>query len=167
MSHGKLIVATACVALTVGTVRTGVFAADTPVPPAVAPAHQWKHPEMHKALHSLRAARLALETAAHDFAGHRKAATKLTDEAVKEVVAALKIDNDLPEMPTTKPSVPPTDVEDKAEAQKQMREARRTLETAQTELKASAHDFEGHRTKALKLAAEAIQQVDEGLAASK
>lgn len=168
MRQSKLMVAVACVGLAVAvSAPMGLYAADQPTPPAGTPAHHPKHPEMHSALHSLRQAHVTLQTAAHDFGGHRKAALKLTEEAAAEVVTALKLDNDLPAPPTTRPTVPPTKVEDKAAAEKQVQQARGMLQTAEEELKKSAHDFEGHRLKAIHLTEEAIKEVDEGLAVNK
>lgn len=167
MKYRKLAVAVACVGLTVGMASTGLYAADPSTPPTGTPAAKAKHPEMHRALHSLRKARLVLQTAPHDFAGHRKMAMLSTEEAVEEVLAGLKLENDVPPPPATPPTVPVPKVEDKAEARKQLREARGILQTAEAELKKSAHNFGGHRIKALELAQQAIKEIDEGLVASK
>ena len=53
-----------------------------------------RHPEMHEALRHLREAKASLEKGAHDFAGHRVAAVTATDNAIKEVEAALESDKD-------------------------------------------------------------------------
>ena len=58
--------------------------------PATKPTE--RHPEIRQALRDLRAAKLALTNAAHDYKGHRSAALKLTDEAIKECEEALKAD---------------------------------------------------------------------------
>ena len=167
MKYRKLAVAVACVGLTVGMASTGLYAADPSTPPTGTPAAKAKHPEMHRALHSLRKARLALQTAAPDFAGHRKMALQSTEDAVEQVLAGLKFENDLPAPPATPPAVPVPKVEDKAEARKQLREARGILQTAEAELRKSARDFDGHRVKAVALTQEAIKHIDEGLAATK
>ena len=167
MKYQKLAVAIACVGLTVATASTSLYASDTSTPPTVTPAHKWKHPQMHMALHSLRKAHLELQTAPHDFAGHRKMAMQVTEEAIQQVEIALKLDNDLPERPATRPSVPAPKALDKVEGEKLLRAARRNLQTAETELNKSVHKFEGHRTKAIELTQQAIKHVDEGLAASK
>lgn len=51
----------------------------TPSAPAYEP-----HPEIRAALESLRSAKAHLESAAHDFHGHRLAAIKHVDEAIAE-----------------------------------------------------------------------------------
>ena len=167
MKYRKLAVAVECVGLTVGTASSGLYAADPPTPPTGIPAPTAKHQEMHRALHSLRKARLALQTAPHDFSGHRKMAILSTEEAVEQVLAGLKLENDIPAPPATPPTVPVPKAQDKAEARKQLREARGILQTAEAELKKSAHNFGGHRIKALKLTQQAIKEIDEGLVASK
>ena len=119
------------------------------------------------ALHSLRKAHMELQTAPHDFAGHRKMAMQVTEEAIQQVETALKLDNDLPETPATRPNVPAAKVQDKVEGKKLLKTARRNLQTAETELKKSVQKFEGHRMTAIELTQQAIKHVDEGLAASK
>ena len=64
-------------------------------PAATGPAtrpHQERHPEIHRALAGLREAKRALEKADHDFKGHREAALKDTEEAIKECEECLKVD---------------------------------------------------------------------------
>ena len=51
----------------------------TPAAPAYEP-----HPEIRAALEGLRNAKRHLESAAHDFHGHRVAALKHVDEAIAE-----------------------------------------------------------------------------------
>jgi hypothetical protein len=50
------------------------------------------HPNIRAALKALREAKVSLEIADHDFAGHRVAALKDTDAAIVECEAALKVD---------------------------------------------------------------------------
>jgi hypothetical protein len=59
--------------------------------PAAAPAQE-PHPEIHDALAALRRAREHLEHAAHDFGGHREAALKATDNAIRQLELCLKYD---------------------------------------------------------------------------
>src|SRR5947209_2357753 len=53
-----------------------------------------KHPELKKALHNLEQAKRNLQNAARDFKGHRAKAEQLTDEAIREVHAAMDADRD-------------------------------------------------------------------------
>jgi hypothetical protein len=52
------------------------------------------HPEIHMAIASLHKAESHLEMAAHDFGGHRVAALKATDEAIRQLELCLKFDKD-------------------------------------------------------------------------
>jgi hypothetical protein len=51
-----------------------------------------RHPHIHHALRELREAKKELETAAHDFGGHRVDAIQAIDEAIKQLELALKFD---------------------------------------------------------------------------
>ncbi|HET9409384.1 MAG TPA: hypothetical protein VFO39_19235 [Candidatus Sulfotelmatobacter sp.] len=51
---------------------------------AVAMPAEDPHPHIHQALESMRAAKHHLETAAHDFEGHRVKAIEHLDQAIKE-----------------------------------------------------------------------------------
>jgi hypothetical protein len=85
-------------------ILTGTSYAQTPPPaeaPAVAapatvkPAHHAQgehHPELHKALRKLKAAKEDLEKASHDYGGHRVKAIAAVDAAIEEVKAALEFD---------------------------------------------------------------------------
>jgi hypothetical protein len=48
------------------------------------------YPAMRNALHDLETARMRLSAAKHEFGGHREAALKHCDEAIKEIQAGLK-----------------------------------------------------------------------------
>ncbi len=56
-------------------------AAAVPATPAAMPA---EHPHIHEALMSMREAKHHLETAAHDFHGHRVKAIEHLDQAIHE-----------------------------------------------------------------------------------
>jgi hypothetical protein len=51
-----------------------------------------RHPELRQALRALQRARGALQNAARDFGGHRAHAVELTDQAIREVQAAIRFD---------------------------------------------------------------------------
>jgi len=51
-----------------------------------------RHPEIRKAIRSLEQARDYMQHAAHDFGGHREAALKACDDAIKQLNEALKYD---------------------------------------------------------------------------
>jgi len=87
-----------------GFILTGTSFAQTPPPAAdapaaapvaaapetVKPAHHMHAPEIHKALHKLRAAKQDLEKASHDYGGHKAAAITAIDQAITELQAALE-----------------------------------------------------------------------------
>jgi len=51
-----------------------------------------QHPHIKAALHELEEAKRELQTAAHDFGGHRKEAVEAVDNAIKQLREALKYD---------------------------------------------------------------------------
>ena len=64
----------------------------TAAPEAVRPAHHEHHPELRKALHKLKAAKMDLEKAAHDYGGHKAQAIADINQAMGELQAALDSD---------------------------------------------------------------------------
>lgn len=63
--------------------------------PAPAPAATPEpHPQIREALGALRRAKAHMESAAHDFGGHRVDALKATDEAIRQLEICLKFDKD-------------------------------------------------------------------------
>jgi hypothetical protein len=59
-------------------------AAVAPVAPAAAAVPDEPHPHIHEALEAMRRAKHELETAAHDFHGHRIESIKHLDMAIHE-----------------------------------------------------------------------------------
>ncbi|SPE24799.1 exported hypothetical protein [Candidatus Sulfopaludibacter sp. SbA3] len=57
-----------------------------------APAPQERHPHIRAALKELRAAREELQSAERDFCGHRAAAVKSADTAMRQLQQALECD---------------------------------------------------------------------------
>ena len=62
------------------------------VPKTASTAPPEPHPHIRAAMMELREAREELRTAAHDFCGHRAEAMEKTDQAVKQLQAALACD---------------------------------------------------------------------------
>jgi len=55
--------------------------------------HEREHaPELHKALHKLKAAKQDLEKAAHDYDGHKAKAIEAVDHAISEIQEALDVE---------------------------------------------------------------------------
>ncbi len=92
-----------------------VFAQATAIPPTAAPAypaysgqpgvpgtaagvpagehrpeHEGRHPEIHKAMKRLEAAKADLQKAAHDYDGHRAQAVQLIDQAEAQLRLGLQ-----------------------------------------------------------------------------
>ena len=65
-----------------------------PPAPAASPAPPERHPEIHEAIAALRRAKEHLEHAKHDFGGHRVAAIRATDDAIRQLEECLKYDRD-------------------------------------------------------------------------
>ena len=82
---GLLIMATLLFTLAFPAAAAGPKAPAPPVPaaPAMAPTPA-PHPHIHEALESMRAAKHHLESAAHDFEGHRVKAIEHLDQAIHE-----------------------------------------------------------------------------------
>jgi hypothetical protein len=59
---------------------------------AFTPATLEPHPHLRSAVVELQAAREELKTAAHDFGGHRVAAMKAIDGAIRQLQLAQKFD---------------------------------------------------------------------------
>ena len=60
-------------------------------PPPKPPGHE-HHPEIHKAIASLEAAKHYMEHADHDFHGHRKEALEATERAIHQLRLAIESD---------------------------------------------------------------------------
>lgn len=67
-------------------------AAPAPAPAPVQGKGAEQHPHIKAAIHELQEARHELETAAHDFGGHRKEAIEAIDGAIKQLREALEYD---------------------------------------------------------------------------
>jgi hypothetical protein len=68
------------------------MASPVPAPAQVLKGSAEQHPHIRAAIRELREARHELETAAHDFGGHRKEAIEAIDNAIKQLDQALQYD---------------------------------------------------------------------------
>jgi spore germination protein YaaH len=68
------------------------IAAPAPAPAQVLKGSAEQHPHIRAAIRELQEARHELETAAHDFGGHRKEAIEAIDSAIKQLRQALEYD---------------------------------------------------------------------------
>ncbi len=95
----RIFATTGLIALIASTSAFGVLAQGTtpaPPPPGGHPGkgrgHQERHPELRKAGRELEAALRTLQSAQHDFAGHRETAMDLTSRAIAELKLAIQSD---------------------------------------------------------------------------
>jgi hypothetical protein len=71
----------------------GIYPLLTPNASAGLPAEKLeRHPHLRRSLHELREARRELQTADHDFGGHRVKAIEAVDVAIKQIEIALRYD---------------------------------------------------------------------------
>jgi len=87
----KLLTATIMISL-LTLAPAAVTAAPTPKPAAAPAPPAEPHPHNRGALRELREARRELETASHDFGGHRKEAIEAVDNAIRQLQQALQYD---------------------------------------------------------------------------
>ena len=89
----SLILAGLTVAGILSVVLPSAFGQQTTPPAAPAPsAHTERHPEIHRAIHALEAAKKDMQSAAHDFGGHRVDAIAACDNAIAQLKLALQYD---------------------------------------------------------------------------
>lgn len=62
-----------------------------PEAPAVAAMPEPPHPHIHQAIESMRAAKHHLESAEHDFAGHRAKAIEHLNQAIREAEICMEM----------------------------------------------------------------------------
>lgn len=142
---------------------SGLYGADQP---AATPAPKAEDQAMHRAHRNLLEAQLDLKNAAKEYAGHRAKAHQLAGEALKEVDGGLKLDpaNDK----LTDEQVAQAEKEYKKDDPTQghviMRSSLKRLTAAKENLTNAPHDYNGHRSGALKLVNQAIEEVNAGLA---
>jgi spore germination protein YaaH len=68
------------------------MAAPAPAPVQVLKGSAEQHPHIRAAIRELEEAKHELETAAHDFGGHRKEAIEAIDSAIRQLRQALEYD---------------------------------------------------------------------------
>lgn len=167
MRNTMIAVAVGAVVLVSGAAGSAAIA-ETAVPGVTRLATEdVKHTDMGKALHKLRAARHALEQAPKDYEGHRAAAIALTTDAIKEVEAGLKANNELPENPPSAnaPTTKPAKEVDKKAGDKLLETAHKDLKAAVEDLQKADKKYGVHRETALDLTQQALKEVHQALTA--
>jgi hypothetical protein len=116
------------------------------------------YPRLHAALFEMRHARTELKDAKHDFGGHREKALEALDAAITQIDKALRAVGD-----NAKSVEPPRDVYKGYANHPHIRHALTEARLARVELKNAAHDFKGHREKAVDALDVVIVQLDKAL----
>ena len=137
---------------------TTAFAGLTLLGFAVPRAAAVEHPRLHAALHEMREARTQLKEARHDFGGHRAKALEALDNAITQVEKALKAVGD-----NVKGVEPGKEVYKGYANYPHIRHAVVEAREARAELKDAAHDYKGHREKAVLALDEVIDQLGKAL----
>jgi L-lactate utilization protein LutB len=117
-----------------------------------------EHPRLHAALYELRHARTELKEAKHDFGGHRAKALEALNAAITQIDQALKAVGD-----NRKSVDPGADIYKSYVNHPHIRHALVESRKARTELKEAAHDYKGHRAKAVAALDEVIGQLEKAL----
>jgi hypothetical protein len=125
---------------------------------AAPPARAEEHPRLYAALYEMRHARTELKEAAHDFGGHRVKALAALDAAIEQIDKALKAVGD-----NAKGVEPAKDVYKGYANHPHIRHALAESRLARDELKDAAHDYKGHRVKAVKALDDVIVQLEKAL----
>lgn len=126
-----------------------------------------RHPQIRKAINALEAARGDLQSAAHDFCGHREAALQATNAAIDGLRLALQYDRaslDNAPLASDVKLVNAAYAPERFERHPRIRAAIKALEAARNDLQHAAHDFGGHRARALEVTNGAIEQLRLALA---
>ena len=137
---------------------TAAFAGLTLLGLGAARASAEEHPRLHAALYELRQARTELADAKHDFGGHRAKAVDALDEAIAQIEKALRAVDD-----NVKGVEPAGEVYKGYANHRHIRHALVEAKEAQGELKAAAHNFKGHREKAVQALDDVIDQLGKAL----
>jgi hypothetical protein len=117
-----------------------------------------EHPRLHMALYELRQARIELKQARHDFGGHRKKALEALDVAISQVDKALRAVGD-----NIKGDPAARDVYKGYANHPHIRQAIVDAREARTELMNAAHDYRGHRAKAVEALDAVVKQLEKVL----
>ena len=88
----RKISAVAILGIMLGISQGALWAAHPPVVPQEKKEAREQHPHIRAALQELRDAKRELQTAAHDFGGHRVEAVEAVDNAIKQLQLALQYD---------------------------------------------------------------------------
>ena len=92
MTMLRKISAIAILGAMLGISQAALLTAQPPVVPQEKKESREQHPHIRAALQELRDAKQELQTAAHDFGGHRVEAVQAVDNAIKQLQIALQYD---------------------------------------------------------------------------
>ncbi len=115
-----------------------------------------KHPHLHYALREMREVRTELKEAAHDFGGHRAKAIEGLNGAIKQIDECLKAVGDN----TRGAGKADPGIYKRYANHPHIRHSLYELKETRTELRDAAHNYGGHREKALRDVNYAIDQLE-------
>jgi hypothetical protein len=150
-----LVVASACAGL-LALLMAGPVAAQVVVKKKI------EHPRLHHALFELREARRELETAKHDFGGHRVKAIKAVNAAITQIELCL---NAVGEGTTGLPYE--VEIYRKYRTFPHIRHAIQEMREARLALEKAPAIFHGHKKEAIRAINVAINQLELAIAAAK
>jgi hypothetical protein len=132
------------------------------------------HPRIYAAIRALEAARGDLQSAAHDYCGHRVEALEATNAALGQLGRAIECDN---RRGASADRFGPTDGAETVSVSAEgsgsagvrerhplIRQAVNALRSARSDLQHAAHDYCGHRVEALEATNAALNQLGRALA---
>lgn len=126
--------------------------------PSVRPLEEhWKHPEMHRAMESLREARDELKSADDGLKGHRDKAVEEVNHAMRQIEEGLKEQRDEASLPAELPRV------QTLSKHPHIDRGMEALQKARSGLKAASKIFGGHREEAMTHVDNAIKHIEVGL----
>jgi L-lactate utilization protein LutB len=137
---------------------TALFSGLTLLGPGAPRASAEEHARLHAALYEMRHARTELKDAKHDFGGHREKAVEALDEAISQIDRALKSVGD-----NIKGSDPGKNTYKAYPNHPHIRHALHEAREARAELTSAAHDYKGHREKAVEALDRVIDQLEKAL----
>jgi hypothetical protein len=136
----------------------------TPTAPPMAHEGGERHPTIHRAINALEAAKAYIESAAHDFCGHRAAALAESNLALNQLGLAISCDKRKdssagPRLVTPGASATLSAGSLSPERHPLIRQAISALQAARHDFQGAVHDYCGHRVEALEAVNRTLTQL--------
>jgi hypothetical protein len=122
-----------------------------------------RHPTIHRAINALEEAKAYIESAAHDFCGHRAAALAESNLALNQLGLAIACDKRRHSSSGQRPGIAGASAPFSAglcrERHPVIRQAISALQAARHDFQGAAHDYCGHRIEALEAVNRTLTQL--------